>query len=85
MPHLSGKSLGQYQIIEPIGSGGMAQIPAKQLPCGTRQHGTSGYARERCAGGIDRPLCRLKFHCDLQRHRAWGIWTIDHEVGKMTF
>jgi len=26
MPHLSGKSLGQYQIIEPIGSGGMAQI-----------------------------------------------------------
>ncbi|NJC95202.1 MAG: hypothetical protein C3F07_01090 [Anaerolineales bacterium] len=26
MPHLSGKSLGQYQIIEPIGSGGTAQI-----------------------------------------------------------
>ena len=26
MPHLSGKSLGHYQIIEPIGSGGTAQI-----------------------------------------------------------
>ena len=26
MPDLSGKSLGQYQIIKPIGSGGTAQI-----------------------------------------------------------
>ena len=26
MSDLSGKTLGQYQIIEPIGSGGMAQI-----------------------------------------------------------
>jgi len=26
MPHLNGKSLGHYQIIEPIGSGGTAQI-----------------------------------------------------------
>jgi ABC-type amino acid transport substrate-binding protein len=37
MPHLEGKTLGQYQIIEPIGSGGTAQIYRAYQPSVRRE------------------------------------------------
>jgi len=37
MPHLNGKTLGQYQIIEPIGSGGTAQIYRAYQPSVRRE------------------------------------------------
>jgi serine/threonine protein kinase len=37
MPHLDGKTLGQYQIIEAIGSGGTAQIYRAYQPSVKRE------------------------------------------------
>ena len=37
MPHLGGKTLGQYQIIEPIGQGGMAEIYRAYQPSVKRE------------------------------------------------
>jgi len=37
MPHLGGKTLGQYQLIESIGQGGMAEIYVAYQPSVKRE------------------------------------------------